>query len=122
MSITVNAVNDAPTVTLGPNQTSATSTGMATVPAFASFNPGPADEAGQTLVGYTVTPAAGNAAALLAGPFIDTAGVLTYTTDTAFVGAPVTLTFTVTGQDSGGVANGGVDTSAPQTFTITITP
>ena len=122
VSITVNAVNDAPTVTLGPNQTSATSTGMATVPAFASFNPGPADEAGQTLVGYTVTPAAGNAAALLAGPFIDTAGVLTYTTDTAFVGAPVTLTFTVTGQDSGGVANGGVDTSAPQTFTITITP
>ena len=31
-------------------------------------------------------------------------------------------TITLTLQDNGGTANGGVDTSSPQTFTITVSP
>ena len=42
---------------------------------------------------------------------------MTYTPAANTIG---TSTFTVTVQDNGGTANGGVDTSAPQTFTITV--
>ena len=45
--------------------------------------------------------------------------MLTYT---AAPNATGTATITVALQDNGGTANGGVDTSAPQTFTITVTP
>ena len=46
-------------------------------------------------------------------------GTLTYTPAANAIG---TATVTVTLQDNGGTANGGVDTSAPQTFTITSPP
>ena len=46
-------------------------------------------------------------------------GVLTYTSaPNVFGSADITLVL----QDSGGTANGGVNTSAPQMFTITVTP
>src|SRR5205807_2192898 len=50
-------------------------------------------------------------------PSVDNSGTLTYTLATDVFG---TSTFTVVAQDNGGVANGGQDTSAPQTFTITV--
>ena len=46
-----------------------------------------------------------------------TTGDLTFTTASGVSG---TATITVVAQDNGGIANGGNDTSAPQTFTITI--
>jgi hypothetical protein len=49
-------------------------------------------------------------------PSIDAAGVLTFTPS----GIPGTATVTVHVEDDGGTANGGVDTSGDQTFTITI--
>ena len=42
-------------------------------------------------------------------------------TYTPAAGATGTATVTVQIRDNGGTANGGVDTSAPQTFTITVT-
>ena len=50
---------------------------------------------------------------------MSSAGVLTYTSaPNAFGSADITLVL----QDDGGTANGGVNTSAPQTITITVTP
>jgi hypothetical protein len=50
---------------------------------------------------------------------VDTAGTLTFTP--AFE-ANGSATITIQLQDDDGTANGGVDTSAPQTFIITVTP
>jgi hypothetical protein len=54
-----------------------------------------------------------------AGPTVANNGNLSYTTT---ANANGTSTFQVRVQDSGGVLNGGVDTSDPQTFTITVNP
>jgi hypothetical protein len=50
-------------------------------------------------------------------PSVSTNGTLTYTPATNATG---TSTFTLDVQDNGGTANGGQDTSAPQTFTVTV--
>jgi hypothetical protein len=56
----------------------------------------------------------------MAAPAIDaTTGTLTYT---PAANANGSATVTVTLFDDGGTANGGSDTSAPQTFTITVNP
>ena len=52
-----------------------------------------------------------------AGPAISAAGVLTYT---PAADANGTATITMTLSDDGGTANGGIDTSAAQMFTITV--
>ena len=78
-----------------------------------AISDGPADEAGQTEnfivsndsnVLFTVQPA------------VSATGTLTYTPNASFSG---TATVSVQVQDNGGTANGGVNTSAVQTFTIT---
>ena len=50
-------------------------------------------------------------------PSVNASGNLSYTPAPNAFGAS---TFDVRVQDSGGTASGGVDTSAPQTFTITV--
>ena len=50
-------------------------------------------------------------------PAVDSTGILTYTLTNTLAG---TSTFDVQVRDSGGIANGGVDTSAVQTFTLTV--
>jgi hypothetical protein len=82
-----------------------------------AFDPGPADEADQTVVAYNVSNI-GDTALFADLPAIDSEGNLTYTPATDVFG---TSTFDVAVQDSGGAANGGVDTSLTQTFTITVT-
>ena len=52
-------------------------------------------------------------------PAVAANGTLTYTPAADTIG---TATVTVELQDNGGTANGGVDTSAQQTFTITVNP
>ena len=114
--MTVNAVNDAPSFTKGANQTGASNAGARTVAGWATaISDGPADEAGQTEsfivsndsnVLFTVQPA------------VSATGTLTYTPNASFHG---TATVSVQLQDNGGTANGGVNTSAVQTFTITTT-
>src|SRR5438552_10672266 len=55
---------------------------------------------------------------LAAQPAIRSNGALSYTPATNASGS---ATVTVQLHDNGGTANGGADTSAPQTFTITVT-
>ncbi len=116
-SITVDAVNDAPTFTAGANQSVLEESGAQTVNGWATaISPGPTDEAAQT-VGFTVTN--NNNALFSIQPAVDAAGNLTYTPTLNTSGV---ATVNVTAVDSGGTANGGVDTSAGQNFTITIIP
>jgi large repetitive protein len=116
-TVTVTAVNDAPSFTAGPNQTVFENAGAQTVNPWATaISAGPADESAQTVsfavIGNT------NAGLFSAVPAISPSGVLTYTPATGVSG---TATITLQAVDSGGIANGGVDTSATQNFTITVT-
>ena len=115
-TITVNPVNDVPSFTVGANQSVAEDAGAQTVNGFATaLSKGPADEASQTL-DFIVTN--NNNPLFSVQPSIDANGNLTYT---AAPDANGVATVSVRIHDDGGTANGGVDTSAIQTFTITIT-
>ena len=122
-TITVNAVNDAPTFQIPSNPPAVNEdAGAQAVNSFATnFQPGPVtatDEAGQTLVGYTVTAngTTGNLA-FTTGPSIDNAGQLTYTPATNTSG---TATFNVVATDNGSGTSPNVNQSAPVSFTITV--
>ena len=122
-TITVNAVNDAPSFQIPSNPPAVgEDAGAQTVNGFATnFQPGPAtatDEAGQTLVGYTVTQTAstGNLS-FSSGPSIDNAGALTYTPTNNTSG---TVTFNVVATDSGSGTAPNVNQSAAVSFTITV--
>jgi hypothetical protein len=114
--INVTAVNDAPGFTAGPNQSVFENAGAQTVNPWATaITTGPADESAQT-VAFNVTNNT-NPGLFSTAPAISPTGVLTYTPATGING---TATITLTATDNGGTANGGIDTSAPQTFTITV--
>jgi hypothetical protein len=114
--LTVNAVNDAPLFTKGANQTVNEDAGAQTVAGWATgISAGPANESGQT-VSFIVTNNT-NAALFSAQPAISPTGTLTYT---PAANANGSATITINLQDNGGTANGGSDTSASQTFTITV--
>jgi VCBS repeat-containing protein len=118
VSLTVNPVNDAPSFTAGPDQTVLEDAGAQTVTGWATnISAGPPDESSQTLT-FVVT-GNDNPGLFSAGPAVAADGTLTYTPAPDANGvAHITLVL----KDSGGTANGGVDTSAPQTFAITVTP
>jgi large repetitive protein len=78
-----------------------------------NINPGPSSESGQTVV-FLVS--ATNLDLFSVPPEISPAGTLTFTT----AGGEGDSVVSVKLQDNGGTANGGADTSAPQTFTIHI--
>jgi len=116
--LTVNPVNDAPSFTKGADQTVNEDSGAQTVTNWATnILAGPADEAAQTLT-FQITGNT-NAALFSSAPAISSTGTLTYT-PAANASGPATITITL--KDNGGTANGGVDTSAAQTFTITVNP
>ena len=81
-----------------------------------AISAGPADESGQTL---TFLVSNSNNALFSAQPVVSPTGTLTFA---PAAGATGVATVTVLLRDNGGVADGGVDTSAPQTFTITVLP
>jgi hypothetical protein len=118
VTITVNPVNDAPSFTPGPDQSAGHFDGPQTVDNWATnISKGAANESAQVLQ-FNITNVQ-NPAAFLQTPQVSPSGTLTYTPNPAAIfGA--TSEVTVTLSDDGGTANGGVDTSAPQTFTITI--
>ncbi len=114
--ITVTAVNDIPNFTATNPTAVNEDAGVQTVANWATFNPGGgADEATQTAT-YTVSNI-GTPGLFAVAPAIDANGQLTYTPAADAFG---TSTFDVAVQDNGGTANGGVDTSAVQNFTITV--
>lgn len=118
VAITVNPVNDTPGFTKGADQLLLEDAGPRTVPGWATaIVAGPADEATQALSFHL---SADNEALFAALPLIDPAtGTLTFT---PAVDANGVATVTVTLVDDGGTTDGGVDTSGPQAFTITVTP
>jgi hypothetical protein len=114
-TITVTEVNDPPSFTAGPDQSVLEDSGPQTVGAWATaISPGPASEVGQP-VSFSV--AAGNPALFSAQPQVQPNGTLTYT---PAANASGSTTVTVQAVDDGGTAFGGSDTSAPQTFVITV--
>jgi large repetitive protein len=118
VSITVIGMNDAPSFVAGSDQAIPEDAGAQSVAAWAqSIKAGPADEIHQSIT-FVVTNT--NSALFTAGgqPNVSPDGTLTFTSAPNAVGS---ATVTVHAHDDGGTANGGSDTSAPQTFTITIT-
>lgn len=115
-NINITPVNDAPSFTVGANQTVPEGFGPVMVSPWATLagpiSPGAANESGQVL-NFTITTS--NDALFTALPVIAPNGALTYTLAPDANGA---ITVTVSLHDNGGTANGGVDTSATQTFTI----
>ncbi|MFO0908775.1 MAG: Ig-like domain-containing protein [Isosphaeraceae bacterium] len=115
-TISVTDVNDAPSFVKGPDVTVAEDSGWYSYWRWASGgSPGPYE----TYQGYTYLVSTDNPSLFASQPTIDYQGTL------QFLPAPNaygTATVTVTLKDTGGTANGGQDTSAPQTFTITILP
>jgi CSLREA domain-containing protein len=117
-TITVNPVNDVPLFTRGADQTVNEDSGFRFVfPWATGISAGAPDESGQTLT-FQVTNNT-NAALFSSAPAISSNGALTYTPAPNANGS---ATITVVLKDNGGMANGGVDTSGPQTFTITVNP
>ena len=116
LTTSVTAVNDVPSFTKGDDQTVNEDAGAKTVNGWATaLNKGPADESGQTL-NFIVSN--NNSALFSSQPAIDASGNLTYT---PAANANGSATVTVQIHDTGGIANGGVDTSATQTFIINVT-
>lgn len=115
-TINVTSINDAPTFTKGPDQTITEDAGFQLMNNWATgISAGP-NESGQS-VNLIVTDNT-NPSLFQIQPAIGSSGTLTYLTA---ANASGTADITVVAKDNGGTANGGVDTSAPQTFTITVT-
>jgi len=111
------APNDAPSFTKGPDQTLDEDSPAQALGNWATaISAGPSYEAGQKL---TFLMANDNNALFRRQPAIAPNGTLTFTTAPDANG---TATVTVRLKDNGGTYNGGVDTSAPQTFTINVIP
>ena len=117
LTINVTPVNDAPSFVKGADQLVLENAGAQTVPGWAtSISAGPADEAAQTLT-FNITGNT-NSGLFSTQPAISPSGTLTYTPAANTSG---TATITVVLMDNGGIANGGVNASAAQTFVITVT-
>jgi hypothetical protein len=117
VTITITPVNDAPSFIKGADENVLEDAGAQSVAGWASaISAGPANESGQTLT-FNVT---GNTSPGLfaAVPSIDSSGTLTYTPAADANGS---ADITIELMDDGGTANGGVDTSAPQSFVINVT-
>ncbi|HWT14467.1 MAG TPA: hypothetical protein VN581_01690 [Patescibacteria group bacterium] len=117
LTINVRPVNDAPSFTVGADQTVNADAGVQTVAAFATnLSPGPANESLQSidfLVGND------HNALFVSQPSIAADGTLTYAANPSLTGV---ATVSVQIHDDGGTGDGGVDTSAVQSFTITVEP
>ena len=115
-TISVTAVNDVPSFVKGADQTVLEDAGAQTILNWATgISAGPANESSQA-VSFVVS---NNNSGLFSGqPVVAANGTLTFTPAANANGvAKVTLTL----KDDAGTANGGVDTSAAQTFTISVT-
>ena len=116
VNITVNSVNDVPSFTKGADQTVLEDAGAQTVVGWATnISSGPANESGQA-VDFIVTN--NNNSLFSAQPAVSATGDLTYT---PAADANGTAIVSVSIHDNGGTLNGGVDTSAVQTFNINVT-
>ena len=116
LTVTVDAVNDAPSFTKGPDQTKDEDAGEQTVDGWATAISAGPNESGQT-VDFQLTNDNNGLFAAGGQPEIDASGKLTYE---AAPNANGSATVTVKLHDDGGTRNGGANTNAEQRFTITI--
>ncbi len=117
VNIGVIPVNDAPAFVGGSDQTVLEDAGAQTVSAWSSsISAGATNEAAQALT-FTVTN--DNNSLFSTQPAVSPTGTLSFTPAADASGS---ATVSVTLSDDGGTANGGVDTSAVHTLTITVTP
>lgn len=114
-TLTVAAVNDRPTFTLTTNAFTASKLQYAYTISnlVTSVSKGAANESNQT---FKVLATVDDKTLFATQPAISTNGVLTFKTGTNTGVAQITIKV----QDNGGTKNGGVDTSDPATFTVTI--
>ncbi len=115
VTISVTPVNDPPTFALGGDQTLLEDAGAQTVAGFITAIDDGDPEVDQTV---TISISNNNNVLFSTQPSVDASGVLTYT---PVPNANGTATVSITAMDSGGTANGGIDTSS-QTFDIIVTP
>ena len=116
-TISVIAVNDAPSFVAGTNQNVLEDAGSVTVPGWATainWNDGGVVQS----VTFAVTPISGTVN-FSVFPTITPTGQLSYTPAPNSAGS---ATFAVVAMDNGGTANGGIDQSPPQNFTINVGP
>ena len=120
VSISITAVNDSPSFTKGADITVYRNTGAYSSAWATNLSAGPSDESGQTL-SFTVTN--NNNSLFSVQPTVNASGVLSFTPTTnrpTTSASSETATVTISVQDDGGTANGGSNTSANQTFVITV--
>ena len=116
VTINVTPVNDAPSFTKGANLSVAQNAGAQTVPGWVTaISTGPSDESSQTVTFHTTVT--GNPGLFAVAPQIAADGTLTYTPAPLASGTAIIEVYVT---DNGTAANGGVDTSAVQTFTISV--
>jgi hypothetical protein len=115
-TITVNAVNDAPTFVKGSDKVVNEDAGTQFFSSWAAVSVGASNEF-QTLTSQLTNNT--NPGLFSVAPAVSSSGALTFK---PAANANGTATITMVMQDNGGTADGGGDTSAPQTFTITVNP
>jgi len=107
--------NVAPSFVKGPDLAVLKNRGPQVVPAWATeISPGPPTEAGQLLTFLVTTD---NDALFSVPPALAPNGTLTFTPAHGRIGVAQVIVLL---RDNGGTVFGGQDTSAPQTFTITV--
>ncbi|MDJ0656338.1 MAG: VCBS repeat-containing protein [Xanthomonadales bacterium] len=111
----VSSVNDQPSFQAHDPPTAFDTAGPQTVTNWAAFDPGAANEAGQSPV-YLVS-AVGNPSLFSQLPSVSPEGQLSYAPQEGIAG---TSSFAVSVVDDGGTSNGGIETSPAQVFTITV--
>ncbi len=116
-TITVSAINDAPSFTAGPNQTVNEDAGAQVVSPWATALNDGDPEVTQAL-SFVITNNS-NAALFSTVPSVSSTGVLSYT-PAANANGSATITLRI--QDDGSNTPPNVNQSATQTFTITVTP
>jgi CSLREA domain-containing protein len=115
-TITVTELNDAPSFTKGADQTVTEDAGFQFISPWATnLSAGPNES---DALFFDVTNNT-NPDLFLLPPAVLSSGILTYM---PFANASGTADITIQVRDFSGTANGGADTSATQTFTITVTP
>lgn len=115
LTVNVNPVNDVPSFTKGPDVSVVLNAPAQVFPNWATaISVGPANESSQTRT-FLVT--ADNTSLFAVQPEISSAGILTFTPAANVTNSTIVR---VRIQDNGGTLNGGVDTSAEQTFVISV--
>jgi hypothetical protein len=113
-------VNDAPSFIASDPVPVRDDSGLVEIANWATCSMGPANEADQLAAQFVVS-AVSNPTLFSSGPTVianGTSGTLQFATVPGVFGSS---TFALRLRDSGGIANGGIDLSASQVFTITIT-